>query len=405
MLQKDRKNNRFMNIEDVRRAWKRLTDRLASLPFMEDRITRVLVYTIVFGLIGGLVTLSIYDRIHCFTDYSITSQAEENDVDGTLYQMLGSHIIKYSHDGLFCVNTKNEMIWSSAYTMQTPISAVCGSTMVVAEQRGTQIYVLNEDGIIGSFDTTLPIVRVCVSKNGETAVILDDSDVSWINLYQKDGTLIASVKTTMEGSGYPTAVAVTPNAKRMMISFLVPKSGSLGGRIDFYDFSSLQDADADHLTASYQYEDMVFPEVYYADESTPVAVGDAGYVVFTGGKAPEEKTQVSLDAEIVSTFHDSSSLGFIFHSTQRDIRYHMEVYNLNGRQMMETDFDFEYEDVRMENDEILLYDASDLNVYRTSGKAKLKVTYKKAVSYFASLSGLRKYLVITDSSMDRINLS
>ena len=41
--------------------------------------------------------------------------------------------------------------------------------------------------------------------------------------------------------------------------------------------------------------------------------------------------------------------------------------------------------VRMENGEILLYNASNLFIYRTSGKQKLKVTYEKEVKRWSIL--------------------
>ncbi len=383
---------------------KGLADRIRSWTGWQDQITRYLMITVAAACAVGVISLIVYDRTHCFDDYSVTSRADEADVDGTQYQMLGSHLIKYSHDGVFCVNLSNETSWSTAYTMQTPIASVCGSVMAIAEQQGNQVYVLNEKGVIGSFSTTLPIIHICISAGGQTALVLDDSDVTWINLYESDGTQIAAVKTTMSGTGYPVSAAISKDAKRMMVSFLSVDGGSLQGKLEFFDFSSAGDADSDHLAQTFTY-DRVFPVVYYTDNNVPVAVADDGFIVYSTDRTPKEKETVTVEDEIVSTFYDDDSLGFVFHSSDADHKYHMEVYNLNGRQMMETDFDFEYEDVRMDNGEILLYDAATLNVYRTSGKAKCEITYQKSVAYFASLPGLRNYLVITTDSMDKIRLS
>ncbi len=376
-----------------------------NFPFLRDRITRMLVLTLILGAVVFWVAYTVYQRIHLFTDYSVTATAQENDVDGTLYQVLGSHVIKYSHDGVFCVDMSNNMQWSSAYSMQTPISDVSGSYMVIAEQQGKQVYVLNEAGVQGSFETDLPIIRVKISTNGVVALMLDDGDVTWINLVRDNGEAIASVKTSVAESGYPMDMGLSRDAVRMMVSFVHPNKGKMEGVVAFYDFSSAAEADDTHLIGKCNYTDSVFPEVYYTGGGVPVALADTGYVVFTQNGQPKEKQRVTLEDEIVSTFHENGSIGFIFRSKNPDQKYSMQLYNLRGQQMMETAFNYDYTLAKMENDEILLYDAAALHVWRVSGKEKFSVQYKKEVYFFASLTDMRRYLVVTDDSMDRIRIS
>ena len=90
-----------------------------------------------------------YNRSHTFTEYVVTSTDECLDIDGTEYVMLGKSVMKYSPDGVFCVNTHNEANWSIAYSMQTPVASVCEKTMAIVEQQGNQVYVLNEEGLLG----------------------------------------------------------------------------------------------------------------------------------------------------------------------------------------------------------------------------------------------------------------
>ena len=371
----------------------------------QDPATRRLLLTLAIALAAAIACFWFYNATHLFDDYRLRARVELDDIDGTQYEMLGGKLIKYSPDGVFCVTKSNELKWSAAYTMQTPISQVCGKSMVIAEQQGNLVYVINEDGVAGHFETSLPIIKARVSSGGTTALLLSDSDVSWITLYDTAGNTLATVKTTLSESGYPLDVAITPNAKRMIISFLQPSGGTLKSSISVYDFSSSEDADDTHLIGTETYERMVFPEVYFADSDTPVAVGDSGFAVFRAGNTLKERTFVPVDREIVSCFHDKENLGFIFHSTQTDMKYDMEIYNYNGKRSMESSFDFEFSGTRMENGEILLYDAKDLNVYRTSGRQKLHAAYDKEVLYFTSVPGFRRYLVVTEDSLDQIRIT
>lgn len=351
-----------------------------------------------------LWALSYYNR-HCeYTEYAVLSSVENVDITGTEYCVLGDSIIKYGQDGVFCVNSKNELKWSAAYSMQTPVTDICEKTMVIAEQQGTQVYVINEKGVVGNFKTTLPIMKARVSEQGVTALILKDGDVSWIELYDSAGTELAKIKATLEDSGYPLDVALTSGASRMMVSYLGIQEGSLNTKIAFYDFSSAAASDESHLTAALDYPGRVFPEVYFADASTPVAVSDTGFVVFDAKKAPGEKKNITFEKEILSSFHDESYIGFVFSNEAADCQYEMELYRYNGKRKMQTEFDADYEEVKMDGGEILLYDAGNCTVYRTSGVRRFAASYEKQVSYFTKLSGSRKYLVITKDSMDRIRI-
>ena len=219
-----------------------LVDRIRGFFFPEegqDPITRYLILTLIAAAIIAVISYWVYNKTHMFDDYNVLSSTELKDVEGTRYVMLSGRIIKYSHDGIFCVNTENEMLWSAAYSMQTPVCDVSGGMMVIAEQQGDQVYVINARGVVGNFTTSLPIMKARISSNGVVALVQDDvDDVSWVNLFDKTGNAIASVKVTQSETGYPLDMALTSNAKGMIVSYAATDNGQVTGRICKYDFSS-----------------------------------------------------------------------------------------------------------------------------------------------------------------------
>ena len=369
-----------------------------------DETTTKLLITLAIALIAALLGFWFYNRVHTYDEYAVKTSIEKNDIDGTEYLMLGNSILKYSPDGVFCVDLQDQTKWSAAYSMQTPICARCKNMVVIAEQQGQQVYLFNGDGQVGHFETTLPIRQAYVSANGVTALVLQDSDIAWIMLYGADGSQIASVKASLEISGYPMNVAISDNARKMAVSYLCLSEGDLTGRIVFYDFSSASDTDEAHQTGSADFGREVFPRIYFADRSTVVAVGDCSMEIFHDTRKPSDRTSVAFDREIVSFFCDQDNEGFIFRSQDTQQLYDMEVYNTRGKRVMQSSFDFEYTGVRMEDGEILLYDAVDLYAYRTSGRQKLSIAYEKPVRFFAHLSGYHRYLVITEETMDQIRI-
>ena len=368
-----------------------------------DPITRYLSLTVVLVGVAALVMLWFYDRTHLFDGYSVTSSADLTDVDGTQYEMLGGRLIKYSHDGVFCTDLGNNVLWSVPYNMQTPAARVRDKVMLIFEQQGNEAIVINRKGVVGHFKTDNPIRKAGIAENGVVAALFEEGDEAWIRLFSPSGEMIAAVKASMEESGYPVDMALNSNGSRMMVSYLGIRNGSLSSRISFYDFSSGMSSTANHLLGTVEYPNTLFPRVYYAD-TTPVAVCDDGCVIFASGRRPLEKSRVTLNDEIISVFYDDTNIGFVLPSDSGDRKYKMDIYSIHGKQVMSEDFDEEYTNIRMEDKEVVLGDGSRLYVWRLSGREKLSASYDKDVEFFASLKGVRNYLVITDESIDRIKL-
>ena len=52
------------------------------------------------------------------------------------------------------------------------------------------------------------------------AAVLEDNDANYINLYKADGTKIYTVKTSLAGDGYPLDISISPDAAKLVASYL-----------------------------------------------------------------------------------------------------------------------------------------------------------------------------------------
>ena len=347
----------------------------------------------------------MYNRTVTFNGYIVAASYENQVSTGTGYQAIEKNIMKYNSDGVTCVSRNNDVRWSITYSMQSPVVDVCDTTMVIAEQHGSQIYVVNEEGLVGNFETDLPILTACVSRQGVVAAMLQEDEVTWINLYRSDGTLIASDKTTIMESGHPLGFDVSPNGQRMVVSYMGITNGVLTDTVAFYRFGTAGQELENNLVTSESFQGTVIPLVYYADDSQVVAVKDDGFVVFEGTENPKKKEEVDFGTEIVSCFQEDQSIGFIFNNEETaGGRYRIELYSLSGRQKMMVETDYNYKGVRMQNNQILLYNDNSCAVYTASGHLWFYSSYEKEVIDFYYFSEYRKYLVITQDSFDRIRI-
>ena len=122
-------------------------------------------------------------------------------MSSTQYLEFGDYFLKYSSDGVACVDSKSNTKWSTTYSMQAPFVDVCGTTAVIADQQGMQVYVFDEEGLKGQFQTKLPIQKARVATQGVVAVILADDDVTWVNFYDRAGGRYQRAGVYNGGSG------------------------------------------------------------------------------------------------------------------------------------------------------------------------------------------------------------
>lgn len=362
---------------------------------------RLTILAVVVLVIGGF---TLYNRYHTFSDYIITDSIENNVSAGTKYESVGKNIYRYNSDGVSCVTRKNEVKWSITYNMQAPIADVCGTTMVIAEQQGSQIYVVDEEGLVGNFESLLPILKVRVSRQGVVAAVLEDDDVTWVNLYQPDGTSVASDKTTVAESGYPLDIDISPDGQKLAVSYLGIEKGILTSTAAFYHFGSVGRASDNYMVSSEKFTETVIPEIYFTGNSAAVAVTDSGFVSFKGSDAPKKSASVTFDKEIISTFHDDERIGFLFDG-EDEYDYRMELYNYRGKRKAAHGINAEFDRIKIQNDQILMYGEKSCHVFTMSGIKRFESAYEKEIQEMFYFSEFRKYLIITRDSFDRIRIS
>ena len=362
-----------------------------------------IVYLAILALVViAVAAYLIMSRFHLYTGYSVAAFYEAEDIAGTRYEKLGNGFIKYGSDGVTYVNGKNETQWSAAYTIETPKTDICQETMLIYEQQGYLIEIINTEGVIGSYQTDLPILKGKVAKNGVALLMLkDDKDVR-IRLTSTDGTALAEVRTTMEDQGQPIDAALSSDARRVLVSAVKIGSGTVDSVISFYDFSSSVNSDDTHLVGSFDYVDEAFPSVCYLTDSTAAAIGDSGFLIYSIGKTP--KASVTVPFEILSTFHDSSNIGFVVPSDAQTERYRMQVYGTNGKKKSDMTFSHGYSQIRMDSGEILANDSGHMMVFTPGGVRRLDTDYEKQIGAFVKIPGFRRYAVLTNSGMERIRI-
>lgn len=263
-----------------------------------------------------IVGVWLWFRGRTYTEYEVLSSVEHSSAVNTQYAEYNDYLLRYNRDGISCVNTKNEAVWSQTYNMQYPILDTCGNAAAVADRQGNEVYVFDSRGLLTQITTRLPIQQISVSSQGVTALLLNDSNVSWIYLYDAEGNVLAESRCSLEETGQPLSISISRDGSKLAVSYLQIQNGTAGSCIVFYNFGSVGANFVDKIVSSTVYEDMIIPRVKYLGSSVCVAVSDQGIICYEGAEIPEETSVLSLDAEILSVFFGTDTVGIITEEEQ-----------------------------------------------------------------------------------------
>lgn len=355
--------------------------------------------------IGALVTLVIVQyRNHIYTGYETVSSVEKQSAGNSTDIRLGDTILTYSTDGAHCTDLKGNVIWDQAYGIQDVLISVNGNIVAIGAYNGREIYVMSSEKILGNFTTNLPIRNIVAASTGKIAVLMADTNVAHLNVYTVEGKQIFDGKATMSGSGYPMSMSLSPNGLLLQVSYIYLDAGIQKTNIAFYNLGAVGDNENDHLVSAYTYTDLVVPIVQFLNNDTAFAVGDNQLAVYKGAQIPTFSTNFMYSDEIKSVSYSDKYIGLVFYSNASDGRYRLQVYNSTPEQVGSYYFDFEYTDIFFEKDVFTIYNDAECLIMTYDGIEKFHGSFNKTVRRMLPTGGAYKYAVVTNDSIDTIQL-
>lgn len=354
------------------------------------------------GALAALVIVQ-YKR-HVYTDYDVISSMSRESVSGTSDIRLGDAILTYSKDGAHCTDIKGNVTWNQNYEIQDIKLAVCGGTTAIAEYNGRNIYTANTEKQLTQITTTMPIRNIAVSQEGYVTAILDGTDVAVINTYDPSGKESYRGEARMNGSGYPAAISLSPGGELLCVSYWYVDAGTLKTNIAFYNFGPVGENANDHMVSVYSYTDMLVPQVQFMNDSTAFAVGDNRLMIYSGGHIPVETAWYALKEEIQSVFYNDKYIGLVFRSEKEDKRFRMDVYDTSANNVGSFYLDIDYTDIFFEQDKFIAYNEMQCVITTLDGLEKFNGEFTKPVKLVLPTGRAYRYLLVTEDSLDTIQL-
>lgn len=344
-----------------------------------------------------LINLQTYTSARALDTYTVSGAS------GSAYEQFADGVLKYSRDGISYLNQHGEEMWNQPYQMKNPVVDVNGSSAAVADKGGNAVLVFNEEGVRGETQTNLPIERVRVSEQGIVSVILTDENEARVLCYDAAGNLLVENKTSMNGTGYPLDVALSPDGETMQVLYLYTEAGAVKSRVIYYNFGESGEEKTDHLVAQMEYEDTVMASGFFMDENISVAVGDNRLTIYRGGNVPEETENIEIKKQIKSVFHNEKYIGMVLKNEGKE-GYELRLYNTRGQVAMSENFTGDYSHVKLCGSQVIMYDGKNCSIFTRGGIRKFDGEMNSNILEIFPVPGVNKYIVMNENGLEVVRL-
>lgn len=366
-----------------------------------SHLYRILLCVAVACVIGVMIHIQYTN--HIYETYDVLSSEIKETASGTTELRFGRAILIYSKDGAYCMDSGGEVKWNQTYEMQSPMTAICENVVAIADYNGRKIYIYDTGQKLGEIDTTMPIRSISVSSKGVVAAVLDDSGVTWIRLFNTDGTVLVGFKTSMKDFGYPFWVSLSPNSSLCAVSYIYEDIGEIKTSIGFYNFGEVGKNQPNNFVAGYDHAGSIVPYVQFMDNHTAFVVGDDRLVFYQGNQKPEHVATALFSDELQAVYHSEKYVGLVFYSGSGSGK-RLDVYNTSGVKVLSQEFEMDYTDILFDNETVVIYNEMELYVGTIQGKEKYNGTFLEPIDLLVPTGTAYRYVAVTKDSIDVIRL-
>lgn len=366
------------------------------------KIRRILVpLVLIFLAVCGtwlLLDNQTYSRARTASEYP------GDRTDSSSYAQFADGIVRYNRDGVVFLNRKNEEQWIQSAQIQNPIISVRDKAFAVADNGGNTILVFTEEGLKGEIETTLPIEKIAVSDQGIVTAILRNESSPMIISYDAVGNILVEQQVTMSTTGYPAAIEMSDDGNMLAAAYLYISGGSLKSKVIYYNFGETGQQKQDNIVTSDDYDNTVMTEIFFMGNDRSVVVGDDRFVIYRGRDIPEKEKEIELDQEIQSVFHSDRYIGFILLNQEKS-GYELRLYNKLGEQVISRDISGTYSNVKIDGDEVIMYDGTRCCIITAAGIKKFEGDISVDALEIFKAPGINRYYVMSGDELRVIYLT
>lgn len=232
-------------------------------------------------------------------------------------------------------------------------------------------------------------------RNGSTPSIIT---------YDAAGNILAEIQITQGTMGYPTAMEMSDDGNTLAVSYLYLDGVNIKSRVIYYNFGEAGQENSDNIVSSEEYDNTVMADIFFMGGGRSVAVGDNSFVIYRGTDTPQPEKTIVIDQEIQSVFHSDQYIGFILLNQEKS-GYEVRLYNRIGEQLISREIPGNYSNVKMDGDEIIMFEGSRCCIVTATGIIKYDGNLDVDALEIFRAFGVNRYYVMSVDELRVIYLT
>ncbi len=367
------------------------------------RRTRIMLVSIIVAAIVLLVFFIM--SVRTFSSYKVVSSVGREDEAAVGYEEYKKGYVRYSTGGAEYVDSSGGKKWNIAYSMSSPQCKINGDMIAVGDIKGNNIMIFNKDGQVGKVETQYSILQVEVAKSGAVAAVLQNNAEDYINLYNKDGSLVYTIKTSLEGDGYPVDMAISGDATKLVVSYVKTEGANISTNVVFYDFSKDSSDRGERVVGKFDNADRkIIGDVGFISDTAVVALAENSVTYYSFKGSPSEEKRIPIEGEISKVIWGDKKFALIRPSGNDSEPNRITVYNSGGGKVGDRNFSSEYSSYYISDKNIIMRGAHAFAVMDFSGKFITQQDVDNNIVAFLSNGGKSRYFLINERYIQRIKL-
>ncbi len=365
--------------------------------------------TVAVGAAAAVILLGcvFWFFLRTYHNYEVVDSMERKTDTSANYYFREDGVVCYSKDGISFTNNSGEVLWDQVFGMAAPKMSACGDYMAIGDVGANSVYIFNGTGLEGRIALEKPVQDIRVSRQGVIAVVLSDNDANQINLYSKQGEILAGVKASINTTGYPLTLALSEDGTHLVVSYVVFSDGKVSSRLVFYNFANAEASG--EPAGSFDYEEL-FPRLEFVGDHTVLACGANGFHTYQFKDTVSEKFNYTFGTEAKSIFVTDKNIGIITKNMEEAKegktvdKYAVQVYRFSGGRAASFTFDFDYKSVSASNSDIIFYNDQECEIYTYRGHKKFQYVFEHNIESVLPGIDSGEYVLIDVQSVQTIRL-
>lgn len=362
----------------------------------------ITVLLLVLAVVGGIYVVKLVNR--SYQSFEVVKSAEVAGENAGGYLNYGQAVVKYSKDGAVAIDKDGRTLWNVSYEMADPIADTCGKYVVIGDRGSDTVHIINEKGSVGSYSTVYDIMKVEVAKQGVVAAMMEEGEHNYISLFDSDGTNLGEIKTTVSGEGFPLDFSLSEDGKKLVTSYLSITEGKLVDKISFYNYGEVGQNMTDRFVGGWVFDEgILVPRVAFVNNDTVCVYKNSGFNIYSMDQIASEMVKKDLEGKILSIFYNEKYTGVVLESEDNSAK-HLLLFDLSGKKVLDKALDYDYKEISMTDEEIIMHDNSSCIIMKMNGKVKFRGSFDGNIEAFYPINNLDRYFLVNEARISQILL-